>query len=89
MVGSRKSSLTPFIPIYSHGEDLRELIDNCRGLPAKAPKPALHKLRHLANDVLHFKKPQVRLPKDMEKEMLYLLLLVRIVIEGAPTFREH
>lgn len=69
------------------GKDLAELIDNCRGLPRDASKAALHRLRHLANDILHFNNEKVRLPADFEREILSLLIVLRALIEGVPSLR--
>ena len=69
------------------GKDLAELIENCRGLPRDASKAALHRLRLLANDVLHFNKEKVRLPADFERELVSLLIVLRALIEGVPSSR--
>jgi hypothetical protein len=66
------------------GEDLKQRIDICHDLPSAAPKPALHRLRRLVNDILHVNKEDARLPKDLEKEVLGLLGILRVLIERAP-----
>jgi hypothetical protein len=73
----------------AEGKDLKEQIDNCRGLPPGAPRQALNRLRLLANNVLHFNNERVRLPTHFEKELLSLLYVLRALIEGAPTWRVH
>ena len=74
-------------PYDANGKDLGECIENCRSLPRAASKAALHRLRQLVNDVLHFNEKEARLPKDFEKELLSLLLVLRELIEGAPAWR--
>lgn len=69
----------------ARGDDLNELIKNCGSLPRGASKGALHRLRQLANEVLHVDKETARLPKDLEKELLSLFKVLRTLIEGAPT----
>ena len=71
------------------GVDLNERIVNARGrLPSGANAPALHRLRMLANAIMHLdpvkdeglsRLDDVRL----EKEIVSLLLVVRNLIEGA------
>jgi len=68
----------------AEGQDLKERIENCRSLPKGASKAALHRLRRLANAVLHVDEERHRLPRDMEKELLSLLVVLRSLIEGAP-----
>ena len=70
----------------SHGADLRESIDNCRLLPGGASKAALHRLRQLANDVLHFNEGRT-IPGDFERELISLLVVLRNLIEAAPAGR--
>jgi hypothetical protein len=64
---------------HATGSNLEKLIDNCPGLPPDASRPALHRLRHLANDILHFNKEKARLPTDFERELLSLLSVLRAV----------
>ena len=76
----------------AEGQDLHERINNCRCLPRSAGKPALHRLRTLANDILHFDDKSAKLPenlesKDFEREILSLLLVLRELIEGVPAWR--
>lgn len=73
----------------SIGGDLAARIDACQFLPKGAPKAALHRLRRLANDILHFNKEDARLPEDIEKEILSLLYVVRAFIEGAPSRKSY
>ena len=51
-------------------------------MPRIVPKAALHRLRRLANDVLHHKREQVQLPKEID--MVVHLNLLRKLIEEAP-----
>jgi hypothetical protein len=71
------------------GKDLSELIRSARSrLPRGANEAALHRLRKLANAVLH-----LDLEKDeglpamddarLEKEIIWLLFVLRELIEGA------
>jgi hypothetical protein len=69
------------------GKDLKERIDNCDGLPHRCSKIALHRIRNLANDILHFEKDKIRLPDNFERELLRLLNVLRALIEGAPSSR--
>jgi hypothetical protein len=66
------------------GAELGAQINSAHNLPANAPKAALHRLRHLANDILHFNNDRVQLPTDMERTVLQLLHVLRALIEGAP-----
>ena len=68
----------------ARGDNLKERINNCHSLPRGASKAALHRLRDLANNVLHVDKEKARLPKELEKELLSLLAVLRILIEGSP-----
>lgn len=71
------------------GKDLSERVRNARGrLPRGASEAALHRLRKLANAVLHMdRKKDEGLPKIdevlLEKEIVSLLLVLRALIEGA------
>ncbi len=69
------------------GKDLKERIENCEGLPHRCSKLALHRIRNLANDILHFENERIRLPEDFERELLRLLNVLRSLIEGAPSSR--
>lgn len=71
---------------HSFGNDLEKMIDNCKDLPKGVTVGALHRLRKLANDVLHLNDKE-RIPKDMEKELLGLFFVLRSLIEGAPSLR--
>ena len=70
------------------GETLDVLISNARKLPEGASIPALHNARMLANAVLHVDREcstSLRLrPLDLEKRVLWLLTVLRCLIEGAP-----
>lgn len=68
----------------ARGKDLKERIENCQGLPRGVSEMALHRIRTLANDVLHFEKGRVDLPSNLEMELLKLLNALRALIEGAP-----
>jgi hypothetical protein len=84
-----RSILETTLKMHYHatGTNLEKLIDNCSCLPPDSSRPALHRLRHLANDVLHFNKERIRLPADFERELLSLLNVLRALIEGAPSWR--
>jgi hypothetical protein len=82
-----KSLLETTVKMHYHstGKNLEQLIDNCRGLPPEASRPALRRLHCLANDVLPFNKERAHLPADFERELLSLLNVLRALIEGAPS----
>ncbi len=71
------------------GKDLSERIRNARGrLPPGANEGALHRLRKLANVILHLdpEKDEGLLKMDevrLEKEIVSLLFVLRALIEGA------
>jgi hypothetical protein len=67
------------------GKDLKERIENCECLPVHCSKIALHRIRSLANEILHFEKDAIQLPKSFEQEILRLLNVLRGLIEGAPS----
>jgi hypothetical protein len=67
------------------GNDLKERIENCEGLPHRCSKLALQRIRILANDILHFGNDKIRLPD--ERELLRLLNVLRALIEGVPSSR--
>lgn len=69
---------------HATGSNLEEYIGSARLLPANI-RPILHKLRKLANHIVHFNKGQIDLPQDMEKQILIYLYTLRALIEGAPT----
>jgi hypothetical protein len=62
----------------------------CRGISTNAA--ALHRLRRLANAILHLEPekdeglPKIE-PIQLEKEIVSLLLVLRALIEGAPQWR--
>jgi hypothetical protein len=72
----------------SQGKDLSERIDNARRLlPAGANGAALHRLRKLANSVLHLdvekdKGMSILDESKLEKEIVSLLYALRALIEG-------
>ncbi len=73
---------------YEAGEgDLLEMIDQVKNLPDKVSKSRLHILRKLSNDILHFNTDRDLIPPDdkLEKEIIQYLLILRTMIEGAPT----
>lgn len=73
----------------AEGNDLSERIRNARGrLPPGANEGALHRLRKLANAILHLDREKDQgLPKmdevRLEKEIVSLLFVLRALIEGA------
>lgn len=73
----------------AEGRDLNERIRNARGrLPPGANEGALHRLRKLANAILHLDREKDEgLPKmdevRLEKEIVSLLFVLRALIEGA------
>ena len=77
----------------AEGNDLSERINSVRKiLPAGANEAALHRLRKLANAVLHGRADSGEMlttlePFQMEKEMVSLLLVLRALIEGVPQWR--
>ncbi|MGO9392323.1 DUF4145 domain-containing protein [Rhodoblastus sp.] len=76
------------------GDDLSEQINSARkSLPAGANEAALHRLRKLANTVLHNSADRNRVlqlePPQLEKEMVSLLTVLRALIEGVPQSRHR
>ena len=73
----------------ANGNDLSERIRNARGrLPRGTNEAALHRLRKLANAILHLdQKKDGGLPSmdevRLEKEIVSLLFVLRALIEGA------
>lgn len=73
----------------AEGKDLSERIRNARvRLPLGANEGALHRLRKLANAILHLdREKDMGLPKmdavRLEKEIVSLLFVLRALIEGA------
>lgn len=72
---------------HVNGDNLKERINNCENLPDRCSKPALHRIRKLANDILHMEKDEVRLPDNLEVEVIRLLYVLRTLIENAPATR--
>ena len=68
----------------SEGVDLSDLIKNAKSLPPAANVATLTRIRRLANNVLHFERERVQLPRDMERELLGFLYTLRTLIEAAP-----
>jgi hypothetical protein len=72
---------------------LSERINHARKrLPRGANAAALHRLRKLANAILHLDADKdENLPKiepiQLEKEIVFLLFVLRALIEGAPQWR--
>ena len=60
-------------------------------LPADANEAALHRLRKLANAVLHHSAEDQTLaklePLQMEREIMSLLCVLRTLIEGVPQWQ--
>jgi hypothetical protein len=76
----------------AQGNDLSERIDSVRKiLPTGANDAALHRLRKLANAVLHHADKDEILkklePLQMEREIISLLCVLRTLIEGVPQWR--
>ena len=74
---------------HAEGKDLSERIRNARGrLPRGANEAALHRLRKLANVILHLNREKDECLPTMdearlEKEIVSLLFVLRALIEGA------
>jgi hypothetical protein len=75
----------------ANGKDLSERVSNSRKLlPKTANVAALHRMRKLANAILHLDNeknetvPKLE-PVQLEKEILSLLSVLRALIEGAPS----
>jgi hypothetical protein len=73
----------------SSGRELSELIDNAQGLPKNASASQLHRLRKMANAILHVPIPRGPGTDEIEErrselDTLALINLVRELIEGAP-----
>jgi hypothetical protein len=72
------------------GKNLDERIKNAdQVLPPGSSAPALHRLRHLANAVLHLREGGQVVPgiEQLEREIVSLLYVLRALIEGAPQSR--
>jgi hypothetical protein len=74
---------------HAQGNDLSERINSVRkALPAGANEAALHRVRKLANAVLHQSTEDQTLaklePMQMEREIMSLLCVLRALIEGVP-----
>jgi hypothetical protein len=74
------------------GNDLNELIHNAQHLlPRSASPAALHRLRRIANAILHLEKNSSA-PLDVEwtgveKQIVSFLFILRGLVEGAPPMR--
>jgi hypothetical protein len=77
------------------GRDLNELIDSVANrLPRRANAVALHRLRKLANLVLHGKSDVIANSartenRDLERNIVSLFFALRALVEGAPLLRER
>lgn len=69
----------------SSGKDLDERINSARGLPQAASREALHRLRQLANSVLHAGGDSAKVPDNLEREVWIGLFVLRALIEAAPS----
>ena len=68
---------------HATGLDLNEAIGNVRGLPRHVGRGELHRIRQLANGVLHVERARV-IPQDLEPAILRSLSTLRNLIEAAP-----
>jgi hypothetical protein len=68
----------------AQGADLSEMIGRCEKLPNEVSKRRLHRLRKLANDIVHVNSERSELPDNLEEEIWSLLKTLRSLIEGAP-----
>jgi hypothetical protein len=66
------------------GEDLAVCISTVGKLPPSVQRAKLHRLRTIANDILHLELGRTQLPRDWEREIVGLLYALRDLIEGAP-----
>lgn len=79
------------------GDGLREMIDsvNLRSLPVGVSHGALHRLRERANSILHSNHGNFDSAvgkdrdKELEKEILRHLYVLRALIEGTPTQKDR
>ena len=78
----------------AQGRDLSERINSARMiLPQGANEAALHRLRKLANAILHHSSDSDEAalttlePVQMEREIVSLLFVLRVLIEGVPQWR--
>jgi hypothetical protein len=69
------------------GSDLEQKIDNCRNLPRSVSTDKLHRIRRLANDILHFNRKQFS--KAEEWEIASLLITLRDLVELVPQTRRR
>ena len=79
---------------HAQGTDLSERINSVqKTLPANANKAALHRMRKLANAVLHHSAEDQTLaklePLQMEREIMSLLCVLRALIEGVPQWQHR
>jgi len=85
----RRRALVPFVLVPRQVADLEERIRNARSrLPRGASEARLHRLRKLANAILHLNRQKDEgLPAmnevRLEKEIVSLLFVLRALIEGA------
>lgn len=69
----------------ARGTNLDDYVRQVSGLPQSVRRTTLHSLRRLANDVIHFNKSNAIIPANLEKELVGYLLMLRDLIEYAPT----
>jgi Domain of unknown function (DUF4145) len=79
----------------AEGKDLEERINQARKrLPSGGNAAALHRLRRLANAILHLNPekdeglPKIE-PIQLEKEIVSLLFVLRALIEATPQWRTY
>jgi hypothetical protein len=75
------------------GANLVELIDNVASrLPRRANAAALHRLRRIANEVLHGQHDKTAHSRaeerNFERDIVSLFFVLRALVEGAPQFRK-
>ena len=90
-----KFSNLSFLFDGAEGKDLEERINQARKrLPSGANAAALHRLRRLANAILHLNPekdeglPKIE-PIQLEKEIVSLLFVLRALIEATPQWRTY
>jgi hypothetical protein len=66
------------------GVDLKEMINRVVNLPRSVHRASLHKLRRLANSIMHPNKALVEMPAELERDVHEFLLMLRALIESAP-----
>jgi hypothetical protein len=76
------------------GANLKELINSVASrLPRRANAGALHRLRKLANEVLHGDHDKIAHSRaeerNFEREIVSLFFVLRALVEGAPQLRKR